>query len=42
VLRREVGAVSEFDGLVDEAERAPIEAWDYGWLDSRAVEDRRS
>jgi SAM-dependent methyltransferase len=39
-LRREHGAVSEFDDLVDEAERAPIERWDFGWLDGRAVEDR--
>jgi SAM-dependent methyltransferase len=32
--------VSEFDDLVDGAERVPIEGWDFGWLDGRAVEDR--
>lgn len=31
-----------FDELVDEAERAPIEGWDFGWLDGRAVEERPS
>ena len=31
-----------FDDLVDEAERAPIEGWDFGWLDGRAVEERPS
>ena len=32
--------MSDFDDLVDEAERAPIGAWDFSWLDGRAVEDR--
>lgn len=32
--------VSDFHELVDDAERAPIGAWDFGWLDGRAVEDR--
>jgi SAM-dependent methyltransferase len=32
--------VNDFDDLVNEAERAPIGAWDFGWLDGRAVEDR--
>jgi Methyltransferase domain len=32
--------VSEFDDLADGAERVLIEAWDFGWLDGRAVEDR--
>jgi SAM-dependent methyltransferase len=32
--------VSDFDDLVGEAERAPIGAWDFSWLDGRAVEDR--
>jgi hypothetical protein len=32
--------VSDFDDLVDEAERASIDVWDFGWLDGRAVEDR--
>jgi SAM-dependent methyltransferase len=40
VVRREDGTVSDFDALVEEAERAPIEVWDFGRLDGRAVEDR--
>jgi SAM-dependent methyltransferase len=32
--------MSRFDDLVGEAERAPVGAWDFGWLDGRAVEDR--
>jgi SAM-dependent methyltransferase len=35
-----MGVVRNFDALVDEAERAPIEVWDFGWLDGRATEDR--
>ncbi|HEX2382713.1 MAG TPA: methyltransferase domain-containing protein [Acidimicrobiales bacterium] len=31
---------TEFDDLVDEAERTPIGAWDFSWLDGRAVEER--
>ena len=31
-----------FDALVDEAERAPIEGWDFSWLDGRATEERPS
>lgn len=31
-----------FDALVEEAERAPIAGWDFGWLDGRATEDRPS
>ena len=30
------------DELVAEAQRAPTEAWDFGWLDGRAVEERPS
>lgn len=33
-------AVSDFDDLVEEAEQVPIEGWDFGWLDGRAVEER--
>jgi SAM-dependent methyltransferase len=29
-----------FEGLVDEAERAPIEGWDFSWLAGRAIEER--
>jgi SAM-dependent methyltransferase len=32
--------VSDFDHLVDEASRAPIEGWDFSWLDGRAIEER--
>ena len=32
----------DFDELVAEAERAPIGAWDFSWLDGRAVEERPS
>jgi SAM-dependent methyltransferase len=31
-----------FDDLVEEAERAPIEGWDFSWLDGRATEERPS
>ena len=31
-----------FDELVDEAERARIEGWDFRWLEGRAMEDRPS
>lgn len=34
--------MSTFDDLVHEAERAPVGAWDFGWLEGRAVEDRPS
>jgi SAM-dependent methyltransferase len=34
--------VNLFDDLIDEAERAPVDAWDFGWLEGRAVEDRPS
>jgi SAM-dependent methyltransferase len=29
-----------FDALVDEAVRAPIQGWDFSWLDGRATEER--
>jgi SAM-dependent methyltransferase len=32
--------MAEFDDLVDDAERTPIEAWDFSWLNGRAVEER--
>jgi SAM-dependent methyltransferase len=31
-----------FDARVDEAERAPIDGWDFSWLDGRATEERPS
>ncbi len=31
-----------FDELIDEAQRAPIEGWDFSWLDDRATEERPS
>lgn len=32
--------MGEFEDLVDAAERAPIGAWDFSWLDGRAIEER--
>lgn len=32
----------DFDTLVAEAEAAPVEGWDFSWLDGRAVEQRPS
>lgn len=32
----------DFDELVREAELAPIEGWNFGWLDGRAIEERPS
>lgn len=29
-----------FEGLVREAEAAPMEGWDFSWLDGRAIEER--
>lgn len=40
--RRHDVPVSEFDDLLDEAERVPVGAWDFRWLEGRAVEDRPS
>ena len=34
--------MADFDDLVREAEVARIEAWDFSWLDGRAVEERPS
>src|SRR4051794_6173181 len=34
--------MAAFDDLVDEASRAPVDGWDFSWLDGRAVEDRPS
>ena len=31
-----------FEELVDEAGRAPIRGWDFGWLEGRATEERPS
>jgi len=35
-----IGHADDFDDLVEEVERVPMPAWDCGWLDGRAVEDR--
>jgi SAM-dependent methyltransferase len=32
--------VTDFDQLVAEAAQVPIEGWDFGWLDGRAIEER--
>jgi SAM-dependent methyltransferase len=34
--------VRSFDELIDEAERVPIDGWDFSWLDGRATEARPS
>ena len=34
--------MSRFALLVEEAERAPVDTWDFGWLDGRATEERPS
>jgi SAM-dependent methyltransferase len=31
-----------FDALVEEAAAAPVDGWDFGWLDGRATEERPS
>ncbi len=33
---------ASFDALVDEAAAAPVEGWDFSWLDGRATEERPS
>lgn len=33
-------AVASFEGLIEEALAAPIEGWDFAWLDGRATEER--
>ncbi len=35
-------AARSFDDLVEEAERAPIDGWDFSWLEGRATEERPS
>jgi SAM-dependent methyltransferase len=35
-----LGVQSSFDELIAEAEAAPINGWDFGWLDGRATEER--
>jgi SAM-dependent methyltransferase len=37
-----MAAMAEFDDLVRDAELAPIEGWDFSWLDGRAIEERPS
>src|SRR4051794_4056568 len=34
--------VKSFDELVDEAAAAPVDGWDFSWLDGRATEQRPS
>ena len=34
--------MASFDALIDEAEHAPIDGWDFAWLDGRATEERPS
>ena len=34
--------MASFDALILEAERAPIDGWDFSWLDGRATEERPS
>ena len=31
-----------FDELVSEADAAPVDGWDFSWLDVRATEERPS
>jgi hypothetical protein len=31
-----------FDELVSEADGAPVDGWDFSWLDGRATEERPS
>ena len=33
---------STFDGLLDEADAAPVDGWDFSWLEGRATEQRPS
>ena len=35
-----VTAARSFDALIEEAEHAPIDGWDFTWLDGRATEER--
>jgi SAM-dependent methyltransferase len=37
-----VGVGRTFEDLIAEADAAPIEGWDFGWLDGRATEERPS
>jgi len=37
-----VAGTRTFEALVDEAARAPVGTWDFGWLDGRATEERPS
>jgi SAM-dependent methyltransferase len=37
-----VTAARSFDALIEDAEHAPIEGWDFTWLDGRATEERPS
>src|SRR5436305_5982395 len=37
-----IGVTVTFDELIAEAEAAPIEGWDFTWLEGRATEDRPS
>jgi SAM-dependent methyltransferase len=37
-----VTAKRSFDALIEEAEHAPIDGWDFSWLEGRATEERPS
>src|SRR5436305_5106378 len=37
-----IGVTVTFDELIAEADAAPIEGWDFTWLEGRATEDRPS
>jgi SAM-dependent methyltransferase len=39
---RLVAVAGSFEELIDEATRAPADAWDFGWLEGRATEERPS
>ena len=34
--------MTDFDELVDDAASTPIDGWDFGYLDGRAIEERPS
>lgn len=38
--RCKMHGMASFEALIEEALRAPIEGWDFGWLDGRATEER--
>lgn len=42
LLDAKMNGVQNFDELVAEAERAPVDTWDFSWLEGRATEERPS